>query len=273
MNIADDFSREAPAIEVDTSLGGVRVTRVLNRLKIERGLPQQIRSDNGPEFISKAVEQWAYENGVDWHFIEPGKPIENAYIESFNARFRDECLNENWFIDLADARQKIEDMEAGLQPAASAQLVGLPDAGRVCASWRRRAVEKTAAEPPWKTLRVSHFPTAPATVESAANLLRCPTRRDSHYDWYKNGGQISSARPTVLQGGQFFFVAAFGSVVNVTIASLVASYIHPPLQLEHIWPSIAALVGAGCTSTFNFLGYKYFVFASTSIGSEEASVE
>jgi putative transposase len=108
LTIADDFSREAPAIEVDTSLGGVRVTRVLDRLQQERGLPLRIRSDNGPEFISKAVEQWAYEHGVEWHFIEPGKPIENAYIESFNARFRDECLNENWFITLADARQKIE---------------------------------------------------------------------------------------------------------------------------------------------------------------------
>jgi putative transposase len=109
LNLTDDFSREAPAIEVDTSLGGIRVARVLDRLKVERGLPQQIRSDNGPEFISKAVEQWAYKNGVDWCFIEPGKPIENAYIESFNARFRDECLNENWFTSLADARQKIEE--------------------------------------------------------------------------------------------------------------------------------------------------------------------
>ena len=108
LNIVDDFSREAPAIEVDTSLSGVRVTRVLDRLKIERGLPLHIRSDNGPEFISKAVEQWAYENGVEWHFIEPGKPSENAYVESFNGKFRDECLNENWFTSLADARQKIE---------------------------------------------------------------------------------------------------------------------------------------------------------------------
>jgi len=108
LNIVDEFTREAPAIEVDTSLGGVRVTRVLDRLKLERGLPLQIRSDNGPEYISKAVEQWAYENGVEWHFIEPGRPIENAYVESFNARFRDECLNENWFTDLADARRKIE---------------------------------------------------------------------------------------------------------------------------------------------------------------------
>jgi putative transposase len=63
------------------------VARVLDRLKVERGLPRQIRSDNGPEFISKPVEQWAYENQVAWHFIAPGKPIENAYVESFNARF------------------------------------------------------------------------------------------------------------------------------------------------------------------------------------------
>lgn len=108
LNVVDDFTREAPTIEVDTSLGGVRVTRVLDRLKIERGLPVQIRSDNGPEFTSRAVEQWAYDNGVEWHFIEPGKPTENAYVESFNGKFRDECLNENWFTTLADARQKIE---------------------------------------------------------------------------------------------------------------------------------------------------------------------
>ena len=109
LTIVDDYSREAPAIEVDTSLGGKRVGRVLDRLKDERGLPQQIRSDNGPEFISRVVEQWAYENGVEWHFIEPGRPTENAYIESFNGKFRDECLNENWFLDLAEARQKIEE--------------------------------------------------------------------------------------------------------------------------------------------------------------------
>lgn len=108
LNVVDDHSREAPAVEVDTSLGGQRVVRVLDRLKVERGLPWQIRTDNGPEFTSRAVEQWAYENGVDWQFIEPGRPTENAYVESFNGKFRDECLNENWFTDLADARQKIE---------------------------------------------------------------------------------------------------------------------------------------------------------------------
>ena len=70
-------------------------------------MPRQIRSDNGPEFVSRTVDQWAYEQGLHWHTIQPGRPMENGYVESFNGRFRDECLNENWFCDLADAREKI----------------------------------------------------------------------------------------------------------------------------------------------------------------------
>jgi putative transposase len=108
LNIVDDYTREALAIEVDTSLGGGRVVRVLEELKALRGLPRQIRSDNGPEFVSRSVDQWAYEQGLQWHTIQPGRPMENGYVESFNGRFRDECLNENWFTDLADAREKIE---------------------------------------------------------------------------------------------------------------------------------------------------------------------
>jgi hypothetical protein len=107
LNIVDDYTRECLAIEVDTSLGGRRVVRVLEELKARRGLPRQIRSDNGPEFVSRAVDQWAYEQGLEWHTIQPGKPMQNGYVESFNGRFRDECLNENWFSDLADARAKI----------------------------------------------------------------------------------------------------------------------------------------------------------------------
>ena len=107
LNIVDDYTRECLAIEVDTSLGGMRVVRVLEELKQRRGLPRQIRSDNGPEFVSRAVDQWAYEQGLQWHTIQPGRPMENGYVESFNGRFRDECLNENWFSDLADAREKI----------------------------------------------------------------------------------------------------------------------------------------------------------------------
>jgi putative transposase len=108
LNLMDGYTREALAIEVDTALPGTRVVCVLQRLKQERRTPEAIQVDNGPEFISQAVDQWAYANGVRLHFIEPGKPTQNAYIESFNGKFRDECLNQNWFTDLADARSIIE---------------------------------------------------------------------------------------------------------------------------------------------------------------------
>jgi putative transposase len=107
LNLMDGFTREAPAIEVDTSLPGTRVVRVLEEVAQERGYPEAIQMDNGPEFISRAVDQWAYAHGVALHFIDPGKPTQNAYIESFNGKFRDECLNQNWFTDLADARRII----------------------------------------------------------------------------------------------------------------------------------------------------------------------
>lgn len=109
LTIVDDYSRECPAIEVDTSLGGERVTRVLDRLADDRGAPQVITVDNGPEFAGQALDQWAFERGVKLNFIRPGKPVENAYIESFNGRLRDECLNDNWFGSLQEARQLIEE--------------------------------------------------------------------------------------------------------------------------------------------------------------------
>ena len=107
--IVDDYSRECPVIEVDTSLGGVRVVSVLERLAETRGLPNVITTDNGPEFAGRALDEWAYRKGVKLNFIRPGKPIENAYAESFIGRLRDECLNENWFMNLKHARDIIED--------------------------------------------------------------------------------------------------------------------------------------------------------------------
>jgi putative transposase len=106
--IVDDFSRECPAIEVDTSLGGARVVQVLERLAEIRGLPEMITLDNGPEFTGKALDEWAYRRGVKLNFIRPGKPIENAFAESFNGRLRGECLNENWFMSLKHSREVIE---------------------------------------------------------------------------------------------------------------------------------------------------------------------
>jgi len=108
LNIVDDYTRECVAIEVDRSLPGLRVTRVLERLRATVGLPQSIVLDNGPEFAGRTLEAWAYANTLTLCFIRPGKPIENAYVESFNGKFRDECLNEHWFVSLADAQAQIE---------------------------------------------------------------------------------------------------------------------------------------------------------------------
>ncbi len=108
LNIVDDFTRECLAIEVDRSLPGLRVARVLDRLQTLMGLPRSIVVDNGPEFAGRTLDAWAYTRGVTLRFIRPGKPIENAYVESFNGKFRDECLNEHWFVSLADAQEAIE---------------------------------------------------------------------------------------------------------------------------------------------------------------------
>jgi putative transposase len=108
LTIVDNYSRECPAIEVDTSLGGARVVGILDRLADIRGLPEVITVDNGPEFAGKALDEWAYRKGIKLNFIRPGKPIENAFAESFNSRLRDECLNTNWFQTLKQARDVIE---------------------------------------------------------------------------------------------------------------------------------------------------------------------
>ena len=105
--IVDDFSRECLAAVADTSLSGARVVRELERLTRNRAIPKVIVSDNGTELTSVAVLRWASAR-VGWHYIEPGKPTQNAFIESFNSRLRDECLNEHVFMSLAAARELIE---------------------------------------------------------------------------------------------------------------------------------------------------------------------
>lgn len=104
LTIVDDFTKESVDIAVDHGISGHYVTRVLDQAVRFRGTPQAIRTDQGPEFTGRALDQWAYRNGVQLKLIQPGKPTQNAYIESFNGRFRDECLNEHWFTSLAEAR-------------------------------------------------------------------------------------------------------------------------------------------------------------------------
>ncbi len=102
--IVDDFSRECLALIADTSISGTRVARELDRITLWRGRPQTIVSDNGTELTSMAILKWSRAANVAWHYIAPGKPTQNAFIEAFNARLRDECLNETIFTSLAQAR-------------------------------------------------------------------------------------------------------------------------------------------------------------------------
>lgn len=108
LNVIDVFTKEALKIEIDTSISGEHVTRVLDRIAEQRGLPNFITTDNGPEFRSIAMDRWAYKNQVKMDFIRPGKPVDNCYVESFNSRFREECLNVHYFDSISEAKILIE---------------------------------------------------------------------------------------------------------------------------------------------------------------------
>jgi putative transposase len=109
LTVVDEFTRECLALVVDTSIGGAGVARELDAVAAVRGLPTTTLSDNGPEFTGKALDAWAYQRRVKLQFIRPGKPVENGYVESFNGKLRNECLNQHWFTDLLDARRLIDE--------------------------------------------------------------------------------------------------------------------------------------------------------------------
>ena len=148
LTVVDTYTRESLAIEVDTSISGERMARVLDRIIAERGAqPEEIVMDNGPEMTSRALDQWAYEHGVRLRFIAPGKPVQNCFIESFNGRLRDECLNQHWFRNLADARRIVAEWRSdynrvrphsalgGLSPEEYRLGITRPEAG-----WKAPAV-------------------------------------------------------------------------------------------------------------------------------------
>jgi putative transposase len=112
LTIVDHFSRVSPAIEVDVSLSGRRVIEVLERAAEQNGLPKTICVDNGPEFSGRALDQWAHQKGVKLHFSGPGKPTDNAMIETFNAKVRAECLDQHWFRSLQEAQERLESWRA-----------------------------------------------------------------------------------------------------------------------------------------------------------------
>ena len=141
LTIVDDFTRESLAIAVDQRLTGGRVAEVLDRICASRGRPQRIRVDNGTEFTSKRLDQWAYLTGVQLDFSRRGRPTDNGLIEAFNGRLRAECLNENWFLSMDDAREKVESWRRhynGDRPHSALGYLA-PDEFAACSSQNQRA--------------------------------------------------------------------------------------------------------------------------------------
>ena len=131
LTVVDDCTRECLALVADTSLSGIRVARELDRLMIERGKPKMMVSDNGSELTSNAILTWADHSRVEWHYIAPGKPMQNAFIESFNGRLRDELLNETLFTSLAQARVGAWMLAGRLQRRTTTLAARMEDAVRV----------------------------------------------------------------------------------------------------------------------------------------------
>jgi len=124
LTIVDCHSRESLATEARFSFKAVNVVEVLSRLVKGRGTPKSIRVDNGPEFVSRVLDQWAYWNKVELDFSRPGKPTDNAFIESFNGSLRAECLDTSWFLSLPDARRKLEEWRKDYNEARPHSALG-----------------------------------------------------------------------------------------------------------------------------------------------------
>jgi putative transposase len=138
LTIVDDFTKEAIDIVVDHGISGQYVARVLDRAGQFRALPRVIRTDQGPEFTGKALDQWAYERGVALRLIQAGKPTQNAYVESFNGKFRDECLNEHWFRSLAEARAAIAAWRIDYNQRRPHSALQYQTPAEFAAAWRSR---------------------------------------------------------------------------------------------------------------------------------------
>jgi putative transposase len=138
LTVVDDFTREVIDIVVDHGISGRYVTRVLDQAARFRSWPKVIRTDQGPEFTGQVMDQWAHEHGIELRLIEAGKPMQNGYVESFNGKFRDECLNEHWFTSLADARLKIARWRVDYNQARPHSSLGAMTPAEFAASWRFR---------------------------------------------------------------------------------------------------------------------------------------
>jgi putative transposase len=168
LTVVDNFTRECLALEVDTSFPSQRVTRVLEAVMARRGAPKALRMDNGPELTSRHFLAWCIERKIAMNHIQPGKPMQNGHVESFNGRFRDECLNANWFRNLFDARMKIAFWRNDYNGARPHSSLGYQTPGEFAAQWQRPSSSAqfvSQPEPPVK---------APLTARLRAALTHEP---------------------------------------------------------------------------------------------------
>ena len=165
LSVVDGYTRECLALEVDTSLASRRVTRVLEQIIAERGAPQAIRCDNGPELTSRHFLAWCIERKIELVHIQPGRPMQNGRVESFHGKLRDECLRVNWFGNLFEARRKIVAWRTEYNQERPHSSLGYRTPEEFAREMvTKKAVEKAVASLPRKTLGVSHFPTAAAAT-------------------------------------------------------------------------------------------------------------
>lgn len=136
LTLVDNVTKVSPAIEADVSMTGKRVTEVLERAAALYGLPRALCVDNGPEFSGKELDAWAYRRGVKLCFSRPGKPTDNAFAESFNGRFRDECLNAHWFESLSEAKATLEAWRREYNTERPHSSIGLKTPAAFAAAWQ-----------------------------------------------------------------------------------------------------------------------------------------
>ena len=164
-NLVDDFSREVLAMDVETSITALQVGRILDRVAAERGgYAKAIVCDNGPEFASRELDRWAHQHGVKLDFIDPGKPVQNCFIESFNGRAREECLNLHWFTDLADARRTVAGWMREYNEERGHSSLGKKTPRQFAADWK--SAMETAEN---ANAAFTAVPTAPAASEEDSN--------------------------------------------------------------------------------------------------------
>lgn len=146
LTCVDDFTKECLTITAAFGISGVQVTRILNSITLFRGYPATIRTDQVPEFTCCALDQWAYEHGVELRLSQPGKPTQHGFIRSFNGRFRDECLNENWFNDIVHTRKIINGWRRDYNECPPLSSLDYQTPAEFVADWRNGKYEEKSTD-------------------------------------------------------------------------------------------------------------------------------